>query len=114
MRRSLKLVYGPRRDLLGSSTACHYKRNLFFFLSSHSLVLVAKHHPGDAHTDAEGRQQQHADLWPLVQIGQVVLRDPEVTRGSRTSVNTSRTTTGNNYIHIIIPQGPIGIYNLTS
>lgn len=50
---------------------------LFFkFCVVHSLVFVAKHHPDDAHTNAEGRQQQHADLRPLVQVRQVVLRDP--------------------------------------
>lgn len=48
----------------------------FKFCVVHSLIFVAKHHPDDADTDAEGRQQQHADLRPLVQVRQVVLRDP--------------------------------------
>lgn len=51
--------------------------------SFHLLVFVAKHHPGDANTDAEGRQQQHADLWPFVQVWQVVLWDPAITKGTR-------------------------------
>ena len=50
----------------------------------HLLVLVAKHHPGDADSDAEGRQQQHADLWPLVQVREVVLWDPGITTQIKT------------------------------
>lgn len=45
-----------------------------------SLVFVAKNHPDDADADAEHRQQQHADLRPLVEVRQVVLRDPVVRR----------------------------------
>lgn len=44
----------------------------------HLLVFIAKHHPGDANTNAEGRQQQHADLRSFVQVRQVVLWDPAV------------------------------------
>lgn len=40
------------------------------------LVFIAKHHPDDADGDAERRQQQHADLGPLVEVRQVVFRDP--------------------------------------
>lgn len=45
-------------------------------LASDSLVLVAKHHPDDADGDADGRQQESADLRAFVQVRQVVLRDP--------------------------------------
>ena len=50
----------------------------------YSLVLIAEHGPGDTDTDAEGGQQQTADLRPLVQVGQVVFRDP----ATITTVNT--------------------------
>lgn len=47
-----------------------------FFFVPDSLVFVAEHHPGEADAQAEGRQQQHGDVRPLLQVRQVVLRDP--------------------------------------
>lgn len=51
---------------------------LLLILCLHLLVFIAKHHPGDANTNAEGRQQQHADLRSFVQVWQVVFWNPTV------------------------------------
>lgn len=52
-------------------------------LTSHLLILIAEHHPDDADSHAERWQQQHAHLWPFVQVRQVVLRDPADESGAR-------------------------------
>lgn len=62
---------------------------IFFFFFLHSLVFIAKHHPKDADTDAQSWQQQHPNLRPLVQVRQVVLRDPVV----KTEMSAATTVT---------------------
>lgn len=81
-----KILVGCR-DWLVLLRACDWKWHL--------LVFIAIHHPGDADTDAEGRQQQHADLRPFVQVRQVVLWDPEWSINqsmNMTRINTSQTS----------------------
>lgn len=43
----------------------------------HSLVLVPEDTPHHADCHAQQRQEQRADLRPLVEVGQAVVRDPE-------------------------------------
>lgn len=51
-------------------------------LNFRSLVFVTENHPGDADAQAEGREQQHGDVRPLLQVRQVVLRDPGIANGT--------------------------------
>lgn len=66
-------------------------------LISHLLVLVAEHHPGDADSHAEGRQQQHAHLRPFVQVRQVVLRDP-VDKSGRVRIHKQQQRVGRHHL----------------
>lgn len=59
---------------------------------SDSLVFVAENHPGEADAHAEGREQQHGDVRPLLQVRQVVLRDPGGGKTVQQSTSGTRKT----------------------
>lgn len=59
---------------------------------SHSLVLVAKNHPGEADARAEGRKQQHRDMRPLLQVRKAVLWDPGPVSGTPINRCEQKTT----------------------
>lgn len=84
-----KLLSGATDAAEGCKIACGGSKGLFEGTGApptkgrarkaphHSLVLVAEDAPDQADGNAEDSQEQHAHLGALVEVGQVVVRDPE-------------------------------------